>query len=378
MSKPIQTCVLGVGLGGMTFHVPFVLALPQLFTLHSVLERNPKTEGGKVRQRFGVSPKIYASLESVLADSEIELVIISTPNETHYPFAKACLTAGKHVLVDKPVTDSVAHAKELGELAASKGLVIYAYQNRRWDSDFLALKRLINLPESHAESIGPILELESHFDRYRKGLKGTWKDQPLPAAGLLYDLGAHLIDQSLALFGRPQSITAFVQNVRGVGDPNVDDSFTIHLKYERDSTRQYPLTVILRSHPLSVRSPQIRYIARGSRGTFVKYGIDTQEEHLKLISSPNAILKDDFGREPEYLNGQVEKMLADDETIVKTSWPTPDAGSYIELFQNLGASIRTGAEPAVKWEEATQVIELIELAHESSRRGQTLSVSPLA
>jgi predicted dehydrogenase len=96
MSKPIQTCVLGVGLGGMTFHVPFVLALPQLFTLHSVLERNPKTEGGKVHQRFGVSPKIHASLESVLGDAQIELVIISTPNETHYPFAKACLNAGKH------------------------------------------------------------------------------------------------------------------------------------------------------------------------------------------------------------------------------------------------------------------------------------------
>ncbi|EAU84919.1 oxidoreductase [Coprinopsis cinerea okayama7 len=376
MSKPINTCVLGVGLAGLTFHVPFILALPRLFTLHSVLERNPKVLGGKVAQRFGVTPKIHRSIEDVLSDTDVELVVVATPNDTHYPFTKAALNAGKHVLVDKPVAESLEQAKELGDLAKSKGLVLYAYQNRRWDSDFLALKRLISLPENHPEYIGPILEFESHFDRYRKALKGTWKDQPLPGSGILYDLGAHLLDQALNLFGRPDSITAFVQNVRGIGDPNVDDSFTIRLQYGRSAARQYPLAVILRSHPLSVRSPQIRFIVRGTQGTYIKHGIDTQEEHLKMISSPNAILKDDFGREPEYLNGRIEKLLVDDESIVQTSWPTPDAGAYIELFQNLGAVIRAGSEPAVKWDEASAVIELIELAHESSRKGVTIQLSP--
>lgn len=150
--------------------------------------------------------------------------------------------------------------------------------------------------------------------------------------------------------------------------------------------------MILRSHPLSVKSPQLRFVVRGTRGTYTKHGIDTQEEHLKMISSPRAILRDEFGREPEYLNGKIENVLADNETITKTmyvlnicmcsrtiltlffSWPTPDAGGYVELFQNLGSAIRTGAEASVKWSEATCVVEIIELALESSRMKVTVSV----
>ncbi|TEB35586.1 oxidoreductase [Coprinellus micaceus] len=377
MSKPINTCIVGVGLAGLTFHVPFILALPQLFNLHSVVERSPKEEGGKVKARFGVSPKIYASLQDALAEPEVELVIIATPNDTHDPFAKAALEAGKHVLVDKPVAETLGRAQELGELAKSRGLVLYAFQNRRWDSDFLSLKGLISLPETNPNHLGTILEFESHIDRYRPGLKGTWKDKPLPGAGALFDLGSHLIDQALTLFGRPQGVTATVQNLRGIGNTEVDDSFTVHLSYERGPDRQYPLNVILRSHPLSVKSQQLRYIVRGTRGTFTKHGVDTQEDHLKMISSPKAILREEFGREPEYLNGKIEKILADNETITKTTWPAPDAGGYIQLFQNLGATIRAGAEPAVKWVDATAVIEIIELAHESSRKKATMPVPTL-
>lgn len=351
MSKPINTCVVGVGLAGLTFHVPFILALPQLFNLHSVVERGPKEEGGKVKARFGVSPKIYASLQDALGEREVELVIIATPNDTHYPFAKAALEARKHgawitrmtrsilnavvVLIDKPVAETVGRAQELGELARSRGLVLYAFQNRRWDSDFLSLKGLISLPETNPSHLGTILEFESHIDRYRPGLKGTWKDKPLPGAGALFDLGSHLIDQALTLFGRPQGVTATIQNLRGIGNTEVDDSvrlsqvahilsliplqFTVHLSYERGPDRQYPLNVILRSYPLSVKSQQLRYIVRGTRGTFTKHGVDTQEDHLKMISSPKAILREEFGREPEYLNGKIEKILADNETITKTT-----------------------------------------------------------
>ena len=128
------------------------------------------------------------------------------------------------VLVDKPVAEIVAHAQELGELAKSRGVVLYAFQNRRWDSDFLSLKGLLSLPETNPNHLGTILEFESHIDRYRPGLKGTWKDKPLPGAGALFDLGSHLIDQALALFGRPQGVTATVQNLRGIGNTEVDDS----------------------------------------------------------------------------------------------------------------------------------------------------------
>ena len=255
MRKPINTCVLGVGLAGLTFHVPFILALPDIFTLHSVLERNPQSSGGKVHDRFNVTVKIHRTLDQVLEDSGVELVIVGTPSHTHYSIAKAALEAGKHgrhitlhpssifkissVLVDKPVTATSKEAKELGQIARDNNLVLYAFQNRRWDADFLALRRLLSLPESSPQSLGNIVEFESQyvvrivsyclinqcrsFDRYRKDLKGTWKDEPLPAGGQTYDLGSHLIDQALTLFGRPEKLTAFLQNVRGVGDSKLDD-----------------------------------------------------------------------------------------------------------------------------------------------------------
>ncbi|KAJ3517564.1 hypothetical protein NLJ89_g421 [Agrocybe chaxingu] len=374
MVQPINTCVLGVGLSGLTFHVPFILALPEIFNLHSVLERNPKAEGGKVKERFGVAPKIHRTLDAVLGDQEIELVIIGTPNDTHYDFANAVLNAGKHVLVDKPVTATSQQAKTLGDLAKTKGLVLYAFQNRRWDSDFLALKGLLSEPERSPNSLGTITEFESHYDRFRKGLKGTWKDEPLPAAGITYDLGSHLIDQALYLFGRPTRLTAFIQNLRGVGNPKVDDCFTIHFHYDAGTRSAYPLAVILRSHILSVRAPQLRYVVRGTKGTYTKYGLDVQEDQLKVISTPKGIFENQFGAEPENIWGFVEKVEADDITVSKLCWPSRDPGAYVELFRNLGAAIREGAELAVKWEEATAVIEMVELAHKSSQEGMTIAV----
>ncbi|TFK43385.1 hypothetical protein BDQ12DRAFT_674892 [Crucibulum laeve] len=374
MPNKINTCVLGVGLSGLTFHVPFILALHNTFNLHSVLERNPRAPGGKVQERFGVSPKVYKSLDDVLADAEIELVVVGTPSDTHYSFAKSALQAGKHVLLDKPVTATAAEAEELGNLAREKNLVLYAFQNRRWEADFFALKRLLQLPPSSPQSLGTLLEFESHYDRYRKNLKGTWKDIPAPANGLTYDLGSHLIDQALVLFGRPDKVTAFIQNSRGIGHPDVDDYFTIHFHYVRSSTRSYPLTAILRAHSLSVRSPQLRYIVRGIKGTYIKYGVDVQEDQLKVISSPNAIHETQYGREPEYLHGTLEHIEADDVTVTKSVWPSEDAGAYADLFRNLGAAIREGAEPEVKWSEATAVIEMIELAYKSSKEGVTLDV----
>ncbi|KAG6855007.1 hypothetical protein C0991_005936 [Blastosporella zonata] len=374
MSKPINTCILGVGLAGLTFHAPFVLALPKLFTLHSVLERNPQSPGGKVHDRFGVSPKIHRTLEQVLDDPEVELVIVGTPNSTHYSFAKAALEAGKHVLVDKPVTATAEQATELGAIARSKGLVLYGFQNRRWDSDFLALKRLLALPPTDPQSLGTLVEFESHYDRFRKALKGSWKEEPLPAAGQTYDLGAHLIDQALSLFGKPESLTAFIQNIRGVGSPEVDDNFTIHLHYPRGSAHPHPFTAILRSHILSARARQIRFVVRGTQGTYVKYGLDIQEDQLKVIPNPGAILEDAaYGKEPESIWGTIDN-IADDGVTVKTStWPSTEPGQYIELFKNLGAAIRDGAEQIVKWEQATAVIEIVELAHQSAREGVTVS-----
>ena len=187
--EPIRTCVLGTGLAGLTFHVPFILALPELFSLNAVLERSPKVEGGKLQERFGVTTTVYTTLDEVLSDKDIELIVIATPNETHYEFTKKSLNAGKHgkrvidpglilpsvhfslpnlysVLVDKPVTATVDQAKELGELARSKNLILYAFQNRRWDSDFLALRKLLSLAPSSPQYLGHVWEFESRYVRY--------------------------------------------------------------------------------------------------------------------------------------------------------------------------------------------------------------------
>ncbi|CDO74620.1 hypothetical protein BN946_scf184325.g7 [Trametes cinnabarina] len=371
---PIKTCVLGVGLGGLTFHVPFVLALPHLFKLHAVMERNPAGPGGKLQTRFGEEAAkdviIHRNIDDVLADPEVELVIISTPSETHYELAKKCLQAGKHVLVDKPVTAHFSQAQELGQLAKSKNVVLYPFQNRRWDSDFLTLRKLLNLPTDHPKSLGTLHEFESRFDRFRTELKGTWKDLPLEANGLTYDLAAHTIDQALVLFGRPQKITAMIENIR------VHDFLHYPPLKAASGVQPQSLKVILRGHTLSVRSLQVRYVVRGTQGTYLKFGVDVQEDQLKVIPSPAAITSDaNYGVEPEDIWGTVEHLDAQSK-VVKSTWPSTERGTYIKLFENLAAVIREGAEQAVKWEQSAEVIELIELAYQSAREERTLVVPP--
>ncbi|KZT12862.1 oxidoreductase [Laetiporus sulphureus 93-53] len=382
--QPIKSAVIGVGLGGMTFHIPFVLAHPKYFTLHAVLERNPERPGGKLAARFGAEAAkgvaIYRTYEEVLADPQIELIFISTPSETHYALAKQALEAGKHVLVDKPVTATAAEAYELGEIARIKQRVLYPFQNRRWDSDFLTLRKLLDLPSSDPRSLGTLVEFESRFDRFRTTLKNTWKDLPIPANGLTYDLGAHLIDQALVLFGRPTKITAMIENIRGIGHEEVDDCFTIFLHYPRrpasppGSLQPTSFSCILRGHILSVRSPQVRYVVRGTHGTYIKFGVDVQEDQLKVIRHPAEITSlPTYGLEPKDIWGTVEN-LAEDDKVIKSPWPSTERGNYSALFVDLAKTIREGKEQAVKWAESAEVIELIELAYRSAKEERTVVV----
>ncbi|KAI0921381.1 hypothetical protein AcV7_008336 [Taiwanofungus camphoratus] len=382
--KPIKSCVLGVGLGGLTFHIPFVLALPELFTLHAVLERKPTGPGGKIAARFGPEVaqgvKIYRDYEEVLGDSELGLVIISTPSGTHYDLARRALEAGKHALVDKPVTATATEAHELGALAKSKNLVLYPFQNRRWDADFLTLRKLLALPSTDPKSLGTLLEFESRHDRYRTFLKGTWKDHPAPANGLTYDLGSHLIDQSLVLFGRPTKLTAMIENVRGIGSKDVDDNFSIFLHYPPrlapSGLQPASFTVILRAHIISARSPQVRYVVRGVNGTYTKFGVDIQEEQLKAIQRASEIVQSStYGQEPESLWGTLENLTEGGE-VVKSIWPTTEKGNYAGLYRDLAATIREGQDQAIKWEESAQVIEIIELAYQSAKEERTVVLPP--
>jgi len=282
--------------------------------------------------------------------------------------------------VDKPVTATAAEARELETLAKSRNLVLYPYQNCRFNADFLALRKLLALPPDDPQALGTLIEFESRYDRYRTTIKNTWKDVPGPANGITYDLGSHLIDQALVLFGRPAKITAMIENVRSIGSKDVDDSFTIFLHYPpRPASmglQPTSFTVILRSHILSVRSPQVRYVVRGLQGTYSKFGIDVQEEQLKAMSNPAEIVQSpSYGQEPAVLWGTLEN-LAENGEITTSTWPTEEKGNYAEIFVDLAETIRAGKEQTIKWEESAAVIEVIELAYQSAREEHTLIVPP--
>lgn len=370
MTNPIRTGVVGAGLAATAFHVPLVLSLPELFVLHSVVERTPPADRpqGTVASKFEVSVNLVRKYEDLLSNPDIELIIIATPNATHYNFAKAALEAGKHVLVDKPVTTTYEEAKELGEIAQRKHLVLYAFQNRRWDSDYLTLRKVLE-----KGTLGHITDFVSHYDRYRNFLKGSWKETASPGTGLVYDLGTHLIDQALHSFGRPSKVTAFIQNLRGIGDDSVDDNFTIIMHYPRSDTNPYLLTVTLRAHPLSQRTPQLRYTIRGSKGTFVKYGLDVQEEQMKE-KGVQAFGKDWFGKESDDIQAELEVVEKEGDNAPIKSRIQSERGAYQELYKNLAGAIRNNAEMAVKWSQASMVMLIVDLAVQSSKEGRTIDV----
>lgn len=371
MATPIRTAVVGAGLAATVFHVPLVLSLPELFVLHSVVERTPPAEmqpEGTIAKKFGVQVKLVHKFEDVLSDPRVELVIIATPNSTHYGFAKAALEAGKHVLVDKPVTTTYEEAKELGTIAQKNNVILYAFQNRRWDSDYLTLRKILE-----KGTLGHITDFVSHYDRYRNFLKGSWKETASPGTGLIYDLGTHVIDQALHSFGRPEKVTGFLQNLRGIGDESVDDNFTIILHYPRTEENPYLQTAILRAHPLSQRTPQLRFTVRGSKGTFVKYGLDVQEEQMKQ-KGVEAFGKDWFGRESEDIYGELEVVEKEGDNAPTKSRVPSEKGTYQELYRNLAAGIRENAELKVKWNEAAMVMLIVELAIQSSKEGRTINV----
>lgn len=399
--QPIRTALIGLGIAGSGFHTPLILSLPELFVLCFVVDvdtsphRPGSANDASFAAKFGANTKFTSNYNSVLADQGIELIVIATPTNTHFEFAKAALGAGKHVLLDKPVTTTHNEAKILGQLAEERGRIIYAFQNRRWDSDFLTVQRLIR-----EGILGDITDFESHYDRYRDYLKGTWKEQAVPGGGQFYSLGPHLIDQALHCFGRPTSVTGFIQNIRGTGDLSVDDDFTVILHYARTDKRPTVLTAILRGHLLSLRKNQLRYSIRGSHGTFSKYGIDPQEEQLKQHGAA-AFALSDFAIESPDIWGTLETIstppsssassTSGDDNGSESSAQTgnnhssgsivsipieSERGRYQDLYMNLFATIRTNATPAIQWSEAELTMLITELAIQSSKEGRTVQVPP--
>ncbi|WWC59078.1 uncharacterized protein I303_101625 [Kwoniella dejecticola CBS 10117] len=374
LSGPIKTSILGTGMSLSVFHEPSVFLLPEQFQLHSIYERTPKGrldplhKAGKLE---GV--KIVRSLEEVVEDKEVELVVISTPNNTHYEYAKLLLENGKHVLIEKPICPTSKEAEELYEIAEKNGLIVGVYQNRRWDSDFLTLRELID-----SGKLGEVLEVTSSFDRYRP-LPSTykagenWKETPGESNNSIYNLGSHLIDQAVVLFGQPEKISGKVWDSRGI---RMDENFVVNLYYPPNPPSKSPRLITLKASILSPLPHQLRYLVKGSKGSYVKYTLPSSHPALSKYGSPAD--HEGFDAEPKEGWGTAyiakeEKDGADftEETVQAVK------GDYIGLYKNLADTINSGDRStlSVKKEEVLSVLRIIELARKSSDEGKVLLFS---
>jgi scyllo-inositol 2-dehydrogenase (NADP+) len=354
--EEIGVGVIGFGLAARVFHCPFVSAVPGL-TLRSIVQRT----GGDAAAAYPLAD-VVRSVNELLANPGISLVVVATPNETHFELARQVLQAGKHVVIDKPFAATSEEAAELIELAEAKGLVLAPFHNRRWDGDFLTLKKILI-----GGALGRVVTLESHFDRFRPVVReGTWKEAGHPANGLLFDLGPHLVDQALALFGVPKTVWASVRRDRDSSE--IEDAFDICLGYPG-------LTVWCRSSMLACE-PSPRFLVHGTHGSFRKYGVDPQEPALVAGAKlPRLGEPGEWLREDEAWWGTLTLALKPQEpgNLVRETVPT-EAGDYRGYYANVCDAVLGKAQLEIAPEAGFAVIRVLELARQSSSTGKTLSL----
>lgn len=349
MADEIVVGLIGYGMAARVFHAPVMQSVPQL-RLKKVVERH----GSDSRQRYPWV-EVVRDTDALLQDEEISLVVIATPNTSHFDLAHQSLLAHKHVVVEKPFTTTSAQAQQLIDLARRQNRIISVHQNRRWDGDFLTVQRLLN-----GHLLGRLVEYESHYDRFRNEARPhAWREAEEPGSGILYDLGSHLIDQAQVLFGLPRLITADIRTQRDF--VKADDNFELILHYNE-------VKVTLKAGML-VREPSPRFILHGTEGSFIKYGLDPQEEALKRGLTP---AEPNWGAEPRERWGRLNTQIGGlhVEGRVETM-----AGCYQAFYQNIADVVSGRAELAVKPEEAKKTIRIIELARQSSEEKRSLPCS---
>ena len=347
-STPISTALLSYGMSGLVFHGPLLKVHPG-FSLSTIVQRK-----SSIAPALFPKAKIVQQVDEVIQDPSIELVVVNTPNETHYEFSRKALEAGKHIIVEKPFTVTAKEADDLIALAKSKKKVLTVFQSRRWDGDFLTVKKVIE-----GKLVGKLVEFEAHYDRFRNYIEpNTWKEEIASGTGILYNLGSHMLDQSLVLFGMPVEVDARVGIQRPGG--RVDDFYDIRLQYN-------DFHAIIKSSYL-VREQGPRYILHGTEGSFTKYGTDLQEQSLKdgdVPGSPGwAVERKEFWGKLNTNLGGVH-MEGNIETI---------PGNYPGFYKNVYEAIRENKPLEVKPEEARDVIKLIEACYESNRLHQAIKL----
>ncbi len=345
MTDTIRTGVIGFGLAGRIFHAAVVSATPGL-ELAAIVQR----KGDEAAQAY---PKVQIcrSIEEMLADASIRLVVVGTPSFSHFEVAEQCLRADRDVVIDKPFTLTSDEAAHLIRLARERKRLLTAYQNRRWDGDFKTVEKIMV-----SGVLGRLVTFESHFDRFRPQPKReVWRENGGPGGGTLFDLGSHLIDQALTLFGKPDRIFATVRIDRDNGA--ADDVFDITLFYPQ-------LTVYLRASSLA-KAAGARFTLHGTQGSFVKFGLDPQEDALKAgahFDTPG------FGHEPKESWGKLYLEGAAPESV------ETEMGDYRGLYANVRDALLGKAKLAVTPEQAWRTTRLIELARESSQQGCVVPV----
>ena len=344
----IKTAILSFGMSGRVFHAPFIAINPG-FELVGIWERSKSAS-----LEFYPHIKIYRTLEEILNDDNIELVIVNTPTNTHFDYTKKVLHAGKHAVVEKAFTTTIEEAIELEELSRTVNKKIAVYQNRRWDSDFKTVRKIIE-----AGLLGNIVEAEIHYDRFRVALSPKLhKEIPGPGAGVLNDLGPHLVDQAICLFGMPLAVYADIRITR----PNslVDDYFELLLNYSDKVVR-------LKASCL-VREPFPSYVIHGDKGSFHKTRTDVQETALLANQKPDSL---NWGVEPIEEQGllHTEKV----GIVIREKVPT-EIGNYGTFYSIVHQAIREQKEMPVTAIEGIQVMQILDAAFKSSALKKQISL----
>jgi predicted dehydrogenase len=342
--KPIKTALCSYGMSGLVFHGPLLEVHPG-YDIAKILERHKNESAGRHRGAL-----LVRNFEEIIEDPDIELVVVNTHDHLHVDMASRAMEAGKHVVVEKPFTLRTRDADQLIELARKQGVLLSVYHNRRWDGVYLTVKEVLA-----SGKLGRLVDFEVHFDRYRNYIKESWKDQA-NGTGTLYNLGSHLIDQALSLFGMPDRLFCDTRMLRD--GALTDDSYDLLLHYP-------DFKCMLRSSYL-VREPGPSFMLHGTEGSFIAWGSDPQERDLKAGLIPGS---EGWGLDPGFSHAKINtdfegKHLEGDYPLV--------AGNYMAYYDNIFEAIRRGADLMVTPQQARDVIRIIEAGYKSSLLGQVV------
>src|SRR5688572_8154766 len=344
----IKTGICSYGMSGKLFHAPFIQNHPG-FELTAIVERS-KNES---KERYP-DTKLYRSVDELIADESLQLIIVNTPVQTHYDYAKKVIAAGKHVIVEKPFTVTSKDAEELVQLADKNNVMLFVFQNRRYDGDYKMVKEVLE-----KKLLGEIKEVEIRYDRYRPEISyKAHKETDLPGAGITYDLGAHLIDQSLQLFGQPKALFADMMAMRD-GSP-VDDYF--------ESILYYPAFRVRLKGSCFVKGPVHEYIVHGSKGTFLQKRSDLQETNLLKGVSPSL---EAWCPAPEGPDGLLH-IIEDGKEVKEKRTSAP--GNYMFYFDDVCKAINKMTPNPVPGTDGIKIIRIVEAAKQSAREGRIINV----